>query len=273
MERIKEAIRLAREHRQSQGPMPVRPRRNEIPSKTALLPPQELSLDVEMLPTSRAHLEMNRVLLPSRGNVNVAAFDMLRTKVVQDLKANEWQMVLVTSPTAGCGKTVSAINLALSIARQPEQHVVLLDLDLRKPRVAANLGISPRHQLQDVLTGEVPLQDALFSVDIGGPHLSFLVNTHPIAQPVEVLVSRQMQDIVSSLRQSIDRPVIVVDMPPVLMSDDVLAFLPQTDCSLLVVAEGQSILKEIESSEKLLSGGNLLGCILTKSTEPVENYY
>jgi protein-tyrosine kinase len=273
MERIKEAIRLAREHRQSQGLTPARPKRNEVSSKAAPLASQDVSFEVEMLPTSRAHLEMNRVLLPSRGNPNVSAFDMLRTKVVQDLKANEWHMLLVTSPTAGCGKTVSAINLALSIARQPEQHVVLLDLDLRKPRVAANLGITPRHQLQDVLNGDVPLQDALFSVDIGGPHLSFLVNTRPIAQPVEVLVSRQMQDIILSLRQSKAKPVIVVDMPPVLLSDDVLAFLPQTDCSLLVVAEGQSILKEIESSEKLLSGGNLLGCILTKSTEPVENYY
>lgn len=274
MERIKEAIRLAREHRQNAGQETVLPKRGvEAGIKSSRSPLQNLSLNSEILETNPAHIEMNRVLISSHGNPYIAAFDMLRTKVVQELISHDWQVLLMTSPTAECGKTVSAINLALSIARQPEQDVVLLDLDLRKPRVAAYLGVKPKHQLQHVLNGDVALQDAVFRIDIGGPKLSFLVNCSPIVQPVEALVSRQMQDIVTGLRQSKAKPIIVVDMPPVLFSDDVLAFLPQTDCSLLAVAEGKSTLKEIESSEKLLAGSNLLGCVLTKSTEPTQNYY
>ncbi len=274
MERIKEAIRLAKEHRQTQAltpgsssPMPVSAEQKPRPNGRGV------ALDFDLLPTRKSHLAENRIVVASRGNPHIAAFDMLRTKVVLEMNANGWQVALMTSPTAGCGKTVSIINLALSISRQPDQNVVLIDLDLRKPRVISYIGVSPKYELQDVLNGEVALSQALFGVDIGGPQLAFLANKRPLEQPVEALVSRQMQDILATLRSSMPRPIVLIDMPPVLMSDDVIAFLPQVDCCLLAVAEGQSTLKEIQNSEKLLSGTNQLGCVLTKSTEKVQTYY
>src|SRR5215510_11748796 len=69
------------------------------------------------------------------------SFDMLRTQVLQSMNPKNWQFLAITSPTAGCGKTVTAINLALSIARQPELSALLIDMDLPKPAVAKYLGL------------------------------------------------------------------------------------------------------------------------------------
>jgi protein-tyrosine kinase len=274
MERIKEAIRLAREHRNGQtfGAQEARSRSN------VLKPDQEnstkqLLLEFEILPTKRSHLDENRILSETRGNSYVAAFDMLRTRVIREMDENGWQMLMVTSPTADCGKTVSAINLALSISRHPEQHVVVIDLDLRKPRIVYDLGVTPRYELHQVLSGEVPVKDALFGIDIGGPKLSFLANSLPSSQPVEALISRQMTDILSSIRGANPKPIVIIDMPPLLVTDDVLAFLPHTDCCILAVAENQSTVKEIQNSEKLLASSNFLGCVLTKSAALSHNYY
>ena len=68
-------------------------------------------------------------------------YDMLRTQVLQEMDKKSWQFLAVTSPTAACGKTVTACNLAMSIARLPERSVLLVDLDLRKPMVAEYLGV------------------------------------------------------------------------------------------------------------------------------------
>jgi protein-tyrosine kinase len=270
MERIQEAIQRAKKNRQSRvpassgaAPLVVKPQVD-----VAAINNQNV-----MLKTNRQHLESCRILAPTHVDPYRPAFDMLRTKVTQQLSSNGWQVMLMTSPSPGCGKTVTAINLALSIARQPHQHVCLVDLDLRKPRVAHYLGVKPRYELQHVLEGHVRLTDALFSIDIGGPQLSFLTTTRPMHSSTEILMSGQMQSVVQDLRNTAARPIIIVDMPPVLVSDDVLAFAQQSDCCLLAVAEGQSTIKDIEKSEKLLENINFLGCVLTKSNERVESYY
>jgi protein-tyrosine kinase len=90
-----------------------------------------------------AHLVSKRILAYNHGEAHAAPFDMLRTQVLQSMDGKDWRLLGVTSPTVGCGKTVTAINLALSIGRQPERSVLLLDLDLRKPRVASCLGLKP----------------------------------------------------------------------------------------------------------------------------------
>jgi protein-tyrosine kinase len=273
MERIQEAIRLAKQERQNQGNFPRTVAREPVRAASSKADMQEAARSRRLHKTDKNHLEANRVIAKAFGSPLMATFDMLRTKVLQEMSTQGWQVLVMTSPMPGCGKTVSAINLALSIARQPEQNICLLDLDFRRPCLLQSLGVTPEFELSAVLAGKAHLEDAMFSVDIGGPQLTILGNLKPTAQPVEVLVSRQMQDIMEYLRALKSRPLVVVDMPPVLVSDDVLAFLPQADCCILSVAEGQSTVNEIENSEKLLANTNVLGCILTKSNQQMHTYY
>ena len=96
---------------------------------------------IKNVPLKASHLESMRVVAHNKDDPRGRAFDMLRAQVLQSMDNGGWQVLAVTSPTAGNGKTVTACNLALSIARLPERSVLLVDMDMRKPKVANYLGI------------------------------------------------------------------------------------------------------------------------------------
>jgi protein-tyrosine kinase len=272
MERIREAVKLAKQNRESAvqvGPAAGLGQRKSVDTAQRQTAPSP----VVVLNTVPSILDSHRIIAGKSGGPQVTTFDMLRTKILQEMDRRNWQVIVVTSPTPGCGKTVTAINLALSMSRQSERYVFLLDLDLRKPRVLNYLGVTPENDLLNVIRGEVPLEEAVFQIDIASSQLAIIGNKLTSSSPVEVIASRQMSDIMKQLRSFTPKPIIIVDMPPVLGSDDVLAFLPQADCCILAVAEGSSTLREIANSEKLLATTNVLGCVLTKSTEKLLAYY
>lgn len=277
MERIKEAIRLAKHGRDTAHGVVADA---AVPQHLAVggsVIPAAPPIEPRAIPTlhvSRRHLEKNRIIAHSAENPLVSSYDVLRTKVLQTMNQEGWKVLVVTSPTPGCGKTVTATNLALSIARQPEQQAILLDLDLRKPAVAIDLGLQLDRDLSSFLRGEAAIDDIMVHLDIAGPQLTVIGNRSSMSSPAEFIASREMKALIDSLRNLSDRAVIIVDMPPVLIADDVIAFLPQADCCLLTVAEGSSTASEIESAESLLSGTQFLGCVLNKSSERFEsNYY
>ena len=78
------------------------------------------------------------------GGAEAMAFDALRTKILQQMRANGWRRVAITSPGAACGKSTVALNLAFSLARQPDMRAILLDLDLRRPSLARMVGPDPK---------------------------------------------------------------------------------------------------------------------------------
>src|SRR3984957_9464794 len=122
--------------------------------------------DFELSP---AHLESTRIVAGGITDRHGRYYDMLRTQVLQAMDKNSWQFIAITSPTAGCGKTVTACNLALSIARLPERSVLLVDMDLRKPMVADYLGLGRNEGVLGVLEGRVALSSAVLKASIG-PH-------------------------------------------------------------------------------------------------------
>src|SRR5215469_11254709 len=106
-------------------------------------------------------LEQQRIVAHNAADPRSKAFDMLRTQVLQSMDQKNWRFLAITSPTAGCGKTVTAINLALSIARQPERSSLLIDMDLQRPSVASCLGLKSRDGVHGVLEGRTALADAI----------------------------------------------------------------------------------------------------------------
>ena len=109
---------------------------------------REVSLD-------SAYLESQRIIAHDVRDPRSRAFDMLRTQILQSMDLKSWQFLGITSATEGCGKSVVAINLALSIARQPDRSVLLVDLDLQKPQVANYLGLKSDRGVLNVLAGRV----------------------------------------------------------------------------------------------------------------------
>ncbi len=226
--------------------------------------------DVELDP---AALEARRIVAHDVSDPRSKAFDMLRTQVLQSMDAKEWQILAITSPTPGCGKTLTAINLALSIARQPERSVLLIDLDLRKPQIARRLGIACDTGVLDVLDGQTDLNRALVNARIGRYRLSVLPAEAATFDSSEWMTSRAMDSVIEEVRRDFRGSLVILDLPPMLAGDDVIALLPRIDCVMLVTAVGISSVAEVEECNKFLRSANLVRMVVNKVPASNSGYY
>lgn len=262
MERIKLAIERARQQAAAgSAPPPWGPPLGNGP-EAAGAGAAGLGVPVDLLPLDPAHLERHRIVTLDQANQLRRPFDLLRTQVLQRMQEKGWRSVAVTSPSQQSGKTMVAINLALSIAHHPSRTALLVDFDLRRPQVAACLGLPQGVSLNEVLTGETGLSDAI--VHAGIPRFLVLPTQRRMAGAAEMLASERVARILTTLRDQYAERILVLDLPPVVAVDDALAVLPRVDCVLLVVGSGSSTKREIEESQRHLARFNLLGVVVNK---------
>ena len=221
---------------------------------------------------NNAHLQSKRIIAHDFTDLRSRSFDMLRTQVLQSMDAKGWRTLAVTSPTPACGKTLTALNLAVSIARQPERSVLLVDLDFRKPQVAAGLGLKCDEGVLGVLEGRTTLSDAIIPARVD--NLRFMVLPTPSTiRSSEFISSRAMVTMLEDIRREYNSKTIIFDLPPILSGDDVIAILPQMDCVLLVAAVGTTTVSQIKECNKHLQSAEVVRIALNKVHETSDNYY
>ncbi len=217
---------------------------------------------------------------PDRGNLSplfVAAthptssaaeqYRLLRTRVEGRDRGRRAQLLLVTSPGAGDGKTTTSANLALTIAQDYSRSVVLVEADLRRPTLAGLCGIAPEQGLVDVLVGAVPLEQAL--VQLPGQNLFVLPAGQATSRSTELLGSSMMARLIDTLRTRFDR--IVVDSPPVTLADThVLARL--ADGVLIVVRAGVTSRPALEHALEGVERERITGLVLNDVDLSVGTY-
>jgi len=219
-----------------------------------------------------ARLEASRIIGHDVTDPRAKAYDILRTHVLQTMDLHDWHLLGITSPTKGCGKTLTSINLALSISRQMERAVLLIDMDFRKPQLASRLGVKSNVGLLDVLVGNITASEAMFEVR-AGRHSVLVLPTGPTDVSAELMASRAMQSFIQELRRNFRSYVVILDLPPMLVSDDVTALLPQIDCTLLIAAVGTSTVSEIDDCGRYLQSTNLVRVVVNKVPESKKMYY
>ena len=192
-------------------------------------------------------------------------------QVLQKMEENGWRTLAVISPVPECGKTVVAINLAISIAHYTSKTAMLVDFDLRRPRVGAYLGIPPEKSLNDVLSGEAELSEAF--VNPGMPKLVVVPTSKPVQKSAEILSSKKVSDLIKDLRDRYQERIVIFDLSPMLNSDDAISVLPQIDCVLVVVGNGMVTPAEMAESMHHLNSANLLGVVLNKAQVQPRKYY
>ena len=106
-----------------------------------------------------AVMAKNRIVTFADADPAHATFDMIRTKILRVLRQNGWTSLGFTSPTSGCGKTTACLNVAFSLAHQPDLRTVLVDLDLRRPAVASHIGLTRPQSMASVLQGTRPVAE------------------------------------------------------------------------------------------------------------------
>ena len=154
---------------------------------------------------------------------------------------------------------------------QTDRTALLVDFDLRRPRIAPMLGLHRSISLNEVLAGQATLADAM--VNPGLPRLVVLPTNRPVLKASEVLSSAKVGGLITELRERYSDRIVVFDLPPILAADDVMAILPRIDCVLMVVGSGMSTEKEIEESMARLTKANVLGVVLNKDRTPTTNAY
>jgi len=216
-------------------------------------------------------LERNRVLLRVQDVSVSRAYKILRTRVLHRMAAHDWYTLGITGTGAGEGKTITAINLAIALAQDPNAWVFLVDLDLQRPQLGAYLGMSYEYGLTDFLTGQAELDRVVY--DIGIKRLAVVPNATPVETSSEYLRSARMADFLNALEAQTPRRIVILDMPPVMVSDDVLAFAPRVDSFLLVASQGITARRTLANAREVLSELNLLGVVLNRSTERNDSPY
>jgi Mrp family chromosome partitioning ATPase len=166
------------------------------------------------------HAFENRLIAYHQDQSVVAAYKMMRTRVSQRLRSNNWSSIAVTAPRTGEGKSLTAINLALSLASQPKQSVFLVDLDLRRHAVASYLGLEQHSHLLSFLRRQERLDQALVLLE--DPPLYMLLNDTSVETSSEMLSSDDAIEMVQQLKEL--GGIVIYDLPPLFAADDFLAF-------------------------------------------------
>jgi protein-tyrosine kinase len=219
--------------------------------------------------------QQNRILVPETDkelmHQGASSYRMLRTRILQRCRANEWTTLAVTSPGPGEGKSLTSLNLALSIAREGNQDVFLLDCDMRNPSVCRYLGTTPEFEIAKYFEGECSAQDVLFNIGID--RLALAGNVHGTDTASELLSTGRFNEFIAAIRGMSAAPVIIVDLPPLLNTDDALVVAPSVDALVLVVGEGTTRREGLEKAAELLSEFNVAGVVLNRSLETVGSEY
>lgn len=267
MERIKEALERAREERTQTGgsfgnlSQPIAARAKNAESVEQIKYTQTRNIKV-----SRDFMREKRIVSSSEPGIYSDSFKILRTQILQRMRENNWNALAITSPGENEGKTLSAINLAISLAMEVDQTVLLVDADLRHPSVHHYFGMADGPGLSDYLTSDMPLGDMLVHPGIG--RFVFLPGGKPLLNSSEMLGSPKMAQLVQELKNRYPSRIVLFDLPPILSAADALAFSPYVDAALLVVEEARTRKESLIRAAELLDGTNLIGTVLNKSLEP-----
>jgi protein-tyrosine kinase len=214
-------------------------------------------------------MRQRRIVTLHNYNAESEAFRMLRTKILKQLRDNNWNSFAITAPTQEAGKTTVAVNLAIAMAMDVNQSVLLVDLDLRHPKVHWYFGLENENGLRDYFLSDKPLSEIL--INPGIDRLTILPGRGQAVGSSEILSGPRMKTLVNEIYSRNQSKIIIYDLPPVLATDDVLSTIDYYDAILLVVEEGKNKPAEVKKTLKLLSGKNLLGTVLNKSQNPPEH--
>jgi len=263
MERIKQALekaRLERQHGSVPGPTPTSGNTGVSGSVTYT---HTRTVDV-----ARSFLQEKRVISGIEQNAFTDAYKILRTQVLQRLREKGWNSLAITSPGFNEGKTLTSINLAISLAMEVNYSVLLVDADLRHPSVHTYFGLNEERGLSDYLTADVPLSELLIH-PAGIPRFVILPGGKPLSNSSEMLNSPKLVRLVEELKTRYPSRIVLFDLPPLLNAADALAFSPYVDAALLVIEEGKTQAQNVQHAVGLLQGTALIGTVLNKSVSNI----
>ncbi|VAW65784.1 Tyrosine-protein kinase [hydrothermal vent metagenome] len=270
MERIKKALELARQERIKNG--------GKITGSIAKPERKQKSVEEQNItytntrtvPMPVNDLREKRIITEQQNSIS-DAYRILRTQVLQRLNEKNWNTLAITSPGSGAGKSLTAINLAISLAREIDNTVLLIDANLRSPKLDKYFDFHSEYGLSDYLLQDKPLSEMLVNPE-GISRFVLLPAGRAIANSSEMLSSPKMQRLVEEVKHRYPSRIVIFDLPPILESSDTLAFIPNADTTLVVIEEGCTQEADLKQAFELLQGNEVIGTVLNKAYTADKDY-
>jgi capsular exopolysaccharide synthesis family protein len=213
---------------------------------------------------SMSALRLDRRLVATGAAKSASAeqYRALRTRIFHGDTGMPVNVVLVTSPADGDGKTLTVANLGLAMAQEFQRRVCVVDANLRQPQLHRLFGLPDSPGLSDVLLGYATIADACVSLE--DQHITVLTAGAVPISPAELLGSITMRRTLEQLRSRFDA--VIVDAPSALPLADVGILTPIVDSVVVVVRAGTTPKPAIHDTMSALDPGKVLGFVLNDAT-------
>jgi Mrp family chromosome partitioning ATPase len=257
MEHIEKALARAREMRSSQKASGESQGRPAQPSVNGIAPDYT---ETAVSPSDLRKAQQRRLVAGDFKHPVADVYRLLRAQVLQRMKRLSIGSIAVTGARPGDGVTTTAANLAISIALDVNQTVLLVDLNLRDPSVHRKFGLDPTKGIEDYLHGECALKDCLLNPGLA--RLVVLPAKVSKGNAAEMISSPRMAALAKELRSRYSDRVIIFDTPPMLDSGETLGFLPNVEGVLFVARSGHTTKIEVDRAAELLHNFQIVGTLL-----------
>jgi protein-tyrosine kinase len=193
--------------------------------------------------------------------LSVAAeqYRKLKASVLAFTRQSNANVLMVASSDVEEGKSITAVNLAITMAQEIDHTVLLIDADLRKPSITRYLGIGAEFGLSDYLSGRVDLSDVLVHTGIG--KLVVLPAGSHYDNPAELLSSNRMKELVAEMKRRYHNRYIIFDSSPILVSADAISLSANVDGILLVIHAAKTPVKVVNKAINLIRGVPIVGIV------------
>lgn len=206
-------------------------------------------------------VQNNRLLAYSTGETAIP-YDMLRTRVLQVARKNNWKRIAIVSPESAVGKTTITANLGFSFSRMRDKRTMVLDFDMRRMGLARVLGAQTEFSMADVLQRRIHFSQHGLSHDT---NVVFGLNRNRSQNTSEILQDPMSAEVLAELEDIYQPDIMLFDTPPLMASDDSHGFLQLVDCALLIAAAERTPVERIDVAERQLSElTNVMGIVLNR---------
>lgn len=234
--------------------------------------PKDGSLDVFKKIEPRTVSNQHIITLTKPDSPIAEEYRRLKSMLIRETKSDFLNTIMVTSAVEREGKSLTSVNLAVTLAQEIDHTILLIDADLRKPMLHEYLGIDFKYGLSDYLTKDIDISEVLIKTGIG--NLILLPAGHGVDNPVEILSSEKMKSLVKEVKHRYVDRYIIIDTPPILPFADAISLGSLVDGVVFVIMEGNAQRKSIENALNLIKDRKILGVVFNNaSTENLDGHY
>ncbi len=218
-----------------------------------------------------SHLDETLIAYHAPQSVEAEQFKVLRTNILFPGSGQPPKTILVTSALPADGKSFVTSNLAISIAKGVEEHVLLIDADIRRPSIHQRFGFNHVAGLSDYLAEGEDIAPLLLKTPID--KLVILPAGDPPLNPTELMSSKKMRSLVEEVKSRYDNRFILIDSPPPSMAAETNAISQYVDGVIIVARAGKTPRDAIADTIERIGREKMIGMVLNQADRSSMKYY